>query len=199
MEREALRALLEEVRRGELDPEAALRRLNHLPFVETANARVDTHRALRHGLPEVVLGLGKTPEQVVEIAESLRRAEQPVLVTRVEPAAAEAILARLPGGVDEAPGRLLWFGPAEVPVVGRGTIAVVTAGTVRPSRRRGGDRRGAPLRATRSSRSTTSASPGSTACSHDRRDAARGARADRGGRHGGGAALRWWPGSSTGR
>jgi len=129
MEREALRALLEEVRRGDVDPEAALARLNHLPFVETANARVDTHRALRHGLPEVVLGIGKTAEQVVEIAGALRRAEQPVLVTRVEPAAAEAILVRLPGGVYEAPGRLLWFGPAEVPIVGRGSIAVVTAGT----------------------------------------------------------------------
>jgi hypothetical protein len=129
MEREALRVLLEEVRRGEVDPEAALARLSHLPFVETASARVDTHRALRHGLPEVVFGAGKTPEQVVEIAGALRRAEQPVLVTRVEAAAAEAILARLPGAVYEAPGRLLWLGPAEVPIVGRGTIAVVTAGT----------------------------------------------------------------------
>jgi NCAIR mutase (PurE)-related protein len=129
MEREALRALLEQVQRGDLDPDSALRRLTQLPFAETANARVDTHRALRHGLPEVVLGAGKTPEQVVEIAESLRRAEQPVLVTRVEAATAEAILARLPGAVYEAPGRLLWLGPAEAPVVGRGTIAVVTAGT----------------------------------------------------------------------
>jgi NCAIR mutase (PurE)-related protein len=129
MEREALRALLEQVQRGDLDPEAALARLAQLPFAPSANARVDTHRALRHGLPEVVLGAGKTPEQVVEIAQSLRRAEQPVLVTRVEAAAAEAILAQLPGAVYEAPGRLLWLGPAEVPVVGRGTIAVVTAGT----------------------------------------------------------------------
>jgi NCAIR mutase (PurE)-related protein len=129
MEREALRALLEQVQRGDLGPEAALARLAQLPFVESASARVDTHRALRHGLPEVVLGAGKTPEQVVEIAGSLRRAEQPVLVTRVEAAAAEAILARLPGAVYEAAGRLLWLGPAEVPMVGRGTIAVVTAGT----------------------------------------------------------------------
>jgi NCAIR mutase (PurE)-related protein len=129
MEREALRALLEQVQRGDLDPDAALARLSQLPFVESASARVDTHRALRHGLPEVVLGTGKTPEQVVEIAGSLLRAAQPVLVTRVEAAAAEAILARLPGAVYEAPGRLLWLGPAEVPVVGRGTIAVVTAGT----------------------------------------------------------------------
>jgi NCAIR mutase (PurE)-related protein len=54
VEREGLRSLLEEVRRGELDAEAALDRLAHLPFVDTPSARVDTHRALRHGLPEVV-------------------------------------------------------------------------------------------------------------------------------------------------
>jgi NCAIR mutase (PurE)-related protein len=129
VEREALRALLEQVRRGELEPDAALGRLAHLPFVDTPNARVDTHRALRHGLPEVVFGLGKTADQIAEIARALRAAGQPVLVTRVEPAAAEALLRAWPQAEYDPDARLFWLGPAEVPIVGKGTIAVVAAGT----------------------------------------------------------------------
>ncbi len=129
MEREALLALLEQVRRGEVEPDGALERLNHLPFVDTAGARVDTHRALRHGLPEVILGTGKSVEQIVEIARVLRAAAQSVLVTRVGAADAERVRERLPEGLYDEAGRLLWLGPAEVPVVGKGTIAVVTAGT----------------------------------------------------------------------
>jgi NCAIR mutase (PurE)-related protein len=129
MEREALRALLEQVRSGELDPDAALERLNHLPFVDTASARVDTHRALRHGLPEVVFGAGKSAEQIVEIAGALRAAGQPVLVTRVPPELARGVQAGLAEASYDEAGRLLWLGPAEVPAVGKGTIAVVTAGT----------------------------------------------------------------------
>jgi pyridinium-3,5-biscarboxylic acid mononucleotide synthase len=129
MEREALRALLEQVRRGDVDPEAALGRLGQLPFVDTASARIDTHRALRHGLPEVVFGVGKTPDQIVEVANALRAAGQSVLATRVGPEAARAVRARLPEmEFDEASG-LLWLGPAEVPIQGRGVIAVVAAGT----------------------------------------------------------------------
>jgi len=129
MEREALRALLEQVRRWEVDADAALARLAQLPFVDTPHARVDTHRALRHGLPEVVFGAGKSGEQIAEIAGALRAAGQPVLVTRVAPEEAPALLERLPEADYDAAARLLWMGPAEVAVLGRGTIAVVTAGT----------------------------------------------------------------------
>ncbi|HEX2486027.1 MAG TPA: 1-(5-phosphoribosyl)-5-amino-4-imidazole-carboxylate carboxylase, partial [Myxococcota bacterium] len=74
MEREGLRALLEQVKRGEVEPDAALEHLARLPFVDTPSARVDTHRALRCGLPEVVFGQGKSVAQVVEIARALRGA-----------------------------------------------------------------------------------------------------------------------------
>jgi NCAIR mutase (PurE)-related protein len=129
MEREALRALLEQVRRGDVAPDAALARLAELPFVETPNARVDTHRALRLGLPEVVLGTGKTAAQIAEIAGALRAAGQAVLATRVAPDVADAVAARLPEADYDAAARLLWLGPSEVPIVGKGAIAVVTAGT----------------------------------------------------------------------
>jgi NCAIR mutase (PurE)-related protein len=129
MERDAVRALLERLRLGEIDTEAALARLAHMPFVDTPSARVDTHRALRHGLPEVVFGAGKSADQVAEIAGALRAAGQPVLVTRLAPAEAAGLTERLPEADYDPEARLLWIGPAEVAVVGRGTIAVVTAGT----------------------------------------------------------------------
>ena len=129
MERERVRQLLEAVRRGESDVESALESLSRLPFVDTEHARVDTHRALRHGLPEVVLGLGKTAEQVLEVISALQSRDQSVLVTRVERELADEILTGCPGGHYDEPGRLLWFGPSEVPITGVGTVAVVSAGT----------------------------------------------------------------------
>lgn len=129
MSQERVRQLLESVRQGSLDVDQALESLSLAPFVDTPNARVDTHRALRHGLPEVVFGQGKPPEHIVEVVRTLREAEQPVLVTRAEAGCAEAVSRLLPGGTYDPDGRLLWFGPAEVPITGKGTIAVVSAGT----------------------------------------------------------------------
>jgi hypothetical protein len=80
-------------------------------------------------MPEVIFGLGKTPDQIASIARTLREAGQPALVTRVERGAAERVLALEPGGDYDARARLLWYGPPEVAVTGVGTIAVVCAGT----------------------------------------------------------------------
>ncbi|MCP5057237.1 MAG: nickel pincer cofactor biosynthesis protein LarB [bacterium] len=131
MEREQARALLEAVRSGELDTDEALEALAQPPAIETPSgaARVDVHRALRQGLPEVIFGLGKEPGQIAEIARALVEAGQSPLATRIEPAAAQQILALLPGGEYDEASRLLWFGPAEVEIRGKGTIAVVCAGT----------------------------------------------------------------------
>lgn len=129
MERERVRQLLEDVRRGECDVDSALESLAAPPFVDTDQARVDTHRALRHGLPEVVLGLGKTAEQVLEVVHVLLSRDQPVLATRVERDVADQVLSGCPGGEYDEVGRLLWFGPSEVATTGRGTVAVVSAGT----------------------------------------------------------------------
>src|SRR5262245_9040560 len=130
MDRERVRALFEDVRAGVLTPQAASERLALLPFVDVEGARVDTHRALRQGLPEVVYGPGQTPQQICEIAGVLLRAGQSVLVTRVDAELARAVSARCERPPDyDAVARLLWFGPAEVEIRGRGTIAVVSAGT----------------------------------------------------------------------
>ena len=129
LDRDRLRALLVQVKSGEVDPETAAERLAHLPFVDTPHARVDTHRALRQGLPEVVYGPGKTPEQIAGVVAVQREAGLSVLVTRVEADAASHVLALAPEGEYDVAGRLLWYGPADVPIVGKGLVLVVSAGT----------------------------------------------------------------------
>lgn len=129
MDRQRLRVLLEQVGRGELDADQALEALAQLPFVDTDHARVDTHRALRQGLPEVVYGPGKTPTQIAQVVRAQRAAGLDVLVTRVEADAAAAVLRELADAEYEAPARLLWSGRREVPVLGKGTVLIVTAGT----------------------------------------------------------------------
>jgi NCAIR mutase (PurE)-related protein len=129
MNRDQVRELLEGVRSGEVDPEQAVEQLARPPFVDVEGARVDTHRALRAGLPEVIYGPGKTAEQVVEIVRTLRGAGQDVLATRIEADAAARVTGALAGGEYDPRARLLWYGAAEPPLVGKGTIAVVCAGT----------------------------------------------------------------------
>lgn len=129
MDSEALRNLLEAVRAGGVDVDEAIRRVAVLPFLELEHARVDTHRALRQGIPEVVFGQGKTADQILDAARALRDAGQPVLVTRIAPEVARDVLEVLPEADHHAVARTLWLGPAEVPIVGKGTILVVSAGS----------------------------------------------------------------------
>jgi NCAIR mutase (PurE)-related protein len=121
--------LLEGVQRGEVDPRAALESLARLPFVDAPGVRVDTHRALRHGLPEVVYAPGKTVAQIGKIVRTLRDAGQDALVTRLEAEPAQELRRALEAGEYDPVGRLFWLAPAEVAIVGKGTIAVVCAGT----------------------------------------------------------------------
>jgi NCAIR mutase (PurE)-related protein len=127
--RDRIRALLDEVKSGRTEPEQALEALARLPFSDIGDARVDTHRALRAGIPEVVYAPGKTAEQIVSIVRTLQEAGQDVLVTRTEAEVAARVQGELADGNYESVGRTLWFGPSEVPIVGKGTIAVVSAGT----------------------------------------------------------------------
>ena len=129
MNREQVQQLLEAVRSGEIPTDEALEQLARLPFADVLDARIDTHRALRHGIPEVIYAPGKTPEQIIEIVRGLRRADQDVLVTRIDVEPSERVLDQIQGGTYDPVSRLLWFGPGEVAIEGKGTIAVVSAGT----------------------------------------------------------------------
>ncbi len=92
MDLDKLRDLLDALRRGQTDVDAALERLRTLPFADLGFAKVDHHRALRLGAPEVVLGESKSAEQVANIVRELSRASDNVLVTRVDaPKAAEVL------------------------------------------------------------------------------------------------------------
>ena len=71
MNRNELEKLLARVQSGETPVDAAVAKLSMLPFVDTGSARIDTHRALRHGIPEVVFGLNKSAGQIAEIARAL--------------------------------------------------------------------------------------------------------------------------------
>ena len=125
---EKTRELLEQVRSGSVSVEEALRALRQEPFADIGYAKVDTHRALRQGAAEVIYGAGKTPEQIIGIAETLRqRGEGRVLITRLDAEKAAAVGAALP--IDyRADARLGILGGLPAPD-GRGSVVVATGGT----------------------------------------------------------------------
>ena len=128
MNEEQLRQLLEEVRTGAVDVEAALGRVRHMPFEDLGFAKVDHHRALRHGMPEVVFALGKTTEQVIAIAERLLARSPNVLITRATAEMAAAMAEKLPGGeFFPLSGAIRYW--RERKLNNKGKIAVVCAGT----------------------------------------------------------------------
>ncbi len=128
MNAEQLRTLLEQVREGAVDVDAALERVRHMPFEDLGFAKLDHHRALRHGIPEVVFALGKTPEQVVAIAARLLDNAPNVLITRANTQTADLVREKLPGAeVFPMSGAIRFWG--EKKIEGKGKIAVVCAGT----------------------------------------------------------------------
>ena len=121
--------LLEQLARGELEVAAAFDQMKRLPFEDLGFAKVDHHRALRSGLPEVVLGLGKTADQVIAIAHRLRATGQSVLITRLDAAVAPDVLAAVPELTWVPDARLAYCRGEASAAPGRGTILVVAAGT----------------------------------------------------------------------
>ena len=127
MDRDKLKALLEDVQAGRLSPDQALVRLRDLPYDDLRFAKVDLHRSLRGGAPEAVFCQGKTPEQVVAIVSRLAAHHDNILATRATPEAARAIeAAGLPHRY-HAEARIVVVKPR--PTDGVGLIAVVSAGT----------------------------------------------------------------------
>ena len=128
MDRENIRKLLEEVKTGAVDVDGAMEKLRHLPFEDLGFAKVDHHRALRHGIPEVIFGKGKTPEQVTAIACRLIERAANVLITRAEPETAAVVRSQiaeaeyfpLSGAIR------IW---RDRTITGKGKMAVVCAGT----------------------------------------------------------------------
>jgi NCAIR mutase (PurE)-related protein len=128
MDQDQLRVLFEQVRAGAVDIDAAMGRMRHMPFEDLGFAKVDHHRALRHGMPEVIFAQGKTPEQVVAIAERLLANAQNVLITRAGRECAALVTAQLPGAEYLPLSGAIRFWRDHT-VHGKGLIAVVSAGT----------------------------------------------------------------------
>jgi pyridinium-3,5-biscarboxylic acid mononucleotide synthase len=128
MDQDQLRALFENVRAGTVDIETALTRMRHMPFEDLGFAKVDHHRALRHGIPEVILAQGKTPEQVAAIAARLLENAPNVLVTRVSAECARFVTGELTGGEYFPLSGILRFWRDHT-IHGKGKISVVCAGT----------------------------------------------------------------------
>jgi NCAIR mutase (PurE)-related protein len=124
-----LRELLEQLRRGDATVDDALARLKDLPFAELGYATVDHHRALRQGVPEVILGESKTAEQITGIARELVRTGQNVLVSRLDAAKAESVRLEIPALVYHSAARIATLEQAPIPKLGDRPVALVSAGT----------------------------------------------------------------------
>jgi hypothetical protein len=128
MNTERLTELLKAVRQGSLNVEDALAQLRGFPYEDLGFARLDSHRSLRKGFPEVVFCPGKTPEQVVRIVERIRDREGRVLAARADPEVARRLQETFPDAVHSEAARTVLVGEA-APRSGQGTVLVVSAGT----------------------------------------------------------------------
>lgn len=120
--------LLKAVREGNVTPEEGIKRLSGFPYEDVGFAKIDHHRGLRTGIPEVIYGAGKTDEQIVEIFDHMARKGGNVLATRVTVSAAGAVSARLPEVKYDALSRTIVLVRREAPRL-PGTLAVLCAGT----------------------------------------------------------------------
>jgi NCAIR mutase (PurE)-related protein len=123
-----LRELLNEVRHGQVGIDEAVARLSRLPYIDLDFAKVDSHRHLRRGFPEVVYCEGKRTEQIVKIVEELASGPGPVLATRAGLQVYEAVRTILPEARYNELGRTIVYEKAPLPRRS-GTILVITAGT----------------------------------------------------------------------
>jgi NCAIR mutase (PurE)-related protein len=128
MHPQRLRRLLEDLLERRTDVETAMQRLRSLPFEDLGFARVDQHRALRCGFPEVVFGQGKPARQFVEIFARVAAHGANVLATRVRPKAAAAACARFPAAQYDRLSRTLTL-RQRAPQPGGGFVGIVCAGT----------------------------------------------------------------------
>ena len=128
MDRDQLKSLLEDVRSGASSIDDAIERFRHLPFERLPYATLDHHRAIRTGMPEVIFGKGKTPEQIAGIAERLLDRSANLLATRVAREAADLVQSKIPDAEFFPLSGALRVWRDRTPQ-GKGTLAVISAGT----------------------------------------------------------------------
>ena len=128
MEQQEIRAMLEQVAKGEMNVDDAMLQLKKAPYEDLGFAKIDTHRALRQGVAEVIYGAGKTARQIAEIASAMyERGQKTILITRMDQEKADEVAETLPLRYD-AMSRVGIVGEMP-PITGNGTIVVATGGT----------------------------------------------------------------------
>jgi NCAIR mutase (PurE)-related protein len=128
MDSERIRELLEQVRTGQIGVEDAFARLKDLPYEDLGFARLDTHRPLRTGFPEVIFCPGKTIEQIVDIFGRLAGHGGRVMAARASPDTADAVMKKFPRSVYHASARIITLGEPPA-VTAKGKVLVISAGT----------------------------------------------------------------------
>ena len=128
MNRSTILDLLAAVERGELSPAAASDRLANLPFEDIDHTKIDHHRSLRSGLPEVIYAAGKSAEQTAEIFARMAAAGSEVLATRADEATARRVQEKVPGVVYHLQARAITLRQSQTLSL-HGRIAIVCAGT----------------------------------------------------------------------
>ena len=124
----ALLELLNQIRDGTVTAEQGAARLAELPYEDIGFAKIDHHRPLRTGMPEVIYGAGKTDAQIVQIFDRMARKGGNVLATRVAESAAATVLAQYPNATHNPAARTVSLRQQEQPAL-PGTVAVLCAGT----------------------------------------------------------------------
>jgi len=129
MDDDKLRQLLEDLQSGKLSVTEVLEALKGLPFEDIGDAVVDHHRQLRRGFPEVIMGEGKTADQIVSIVRSMVEKGENVLITRLEQNKTKTIQEVFPDIQYHPRSRTATFVQKPLEIKGKGTILVLTAGT----------------------------------------------------------------------
>jgi pyridinium-3,5-biscarboxylic acid mononucleotide synthase len=129
MTEERLRRLLQRVAAGRLGAAAALEQLRHMPFEDLGFAKIDQHRALRRGVPEVIFGEGKSAEQIAAIGARIAAAGAAMVVTRMDPGKARAVRRRLRGLTYHPEARVGTIARRRPTIRGHGPVMVMSAGT----------------------------------------------------------------------
>jgi NCAIR mutase (PurE)-related protein len=128
MNAESIRELFQQVRKGEISPDDAVERLRHMPFEDLGFAKVDHHRTLRVGMPEVIFGQGKTPANLAKIFEKLSEHGGNVLATRANAEQFAAVKKRVRNAEYRELAQAIVL-KKDKKTYGKGTIAVISAGT----------------------------------------------------------------------
>jgi len=126
--RSQLKDILKRVQKGEISLEDALQKLRDYPYKDLSFAKIDHQRELRKGFPEIIYGPGKTDDQISKIAQEILKKGTNLLITKVEPSTYKRLAKKIPGLHYNPQAKAVWL-KQKKPVMGKGKIVIMTAGT----------------------------------------------------------------------